>query len=70
VVRAEGLHDHGLRCRPAPGRCLQNALARALGTARASGANAASMLAGLQKGWTQTVDRLGVLLEPRPHKEM
>jgi uncharacterized protein YndB with AHSA1/START domain len=39
-------------------------------TARASGANAASMLAGLQKGWTQTVDRLGVLLEPRPHKEM
>jgi uncharacterized protein YndB with AHSA1/START domain len=33
-------------------------------TARASGAHAASMLAGLQKGWTQTVDRLGVLVEP------
>jgi uncharacterized protein YndB with AHSA1/START domain len=38
-------------------------------TARASGANAAGMLAGLQKGWTQTVDRLGVLVEP-PQKEM
>ena len=35
-------------------------------TARASGAHATSMLAGLQKGWTQTVDRLGVLVEPRP----
>ncbi len=33
-------------------------------SARASGANAAGMLAGLQKGWTQTVDRLGVLVEP------
>ena len=39
-------------------------------TARGSGANAAGMLAGLQKGWTQTVDRLGVLLEPRDQKEM
>jgi uncharacterized protein YndB with AHSA1/START domain len=35
-------------------------------TALASGAHAASMLAGLQKGWTQTVDRLGVLVEPGP----
>ena len=39
-------------------------------TARGSGADKASMLAGLQKGWTQTVDRLGVLLEPRGQKEM
>jgi uncharacterized protein YndB with AHSA1/START domain len=38
-------------------------------TARASGANAPSMLAGLQKGWDQTVDRLGVLVEP-PQREM
>ena len=38
-------------------------------TARASGANAARMLARLQIGWTQTVDRLGVLVEPRPQKE-
>jgi len=39
-------------------------------TARGSGVSAAGMLAGLQKGWTQTVDRLGVLLEPRGQKEM
>jgi len=39
-------------------------------TARGSGLNAARMLAGLQKGWTQTVDRLGVLLEPRRENEM
>jgi uncharacterized protein YndB with AHSA1/START domain len=38
-------------------------------TALASGAHAASMLAGLEKGWTQTVDRLGVLVEPS-QKEM
>lgn len=39
-------------------------------TARGSGANRASMLAGLQEGWTQTVHRLGVLLEPRSQKEL
>src|SRR6185295_5152459 len=39
-------------------------------TARGAGANAASMLAGMEKGWAQTVDRLGVLLDPKPHKEM
>ena len=39
-------------------------------TALASGAHAASMLAGLRKGWTQTVDRLGVLVEPGPQKDM
>jgi uncharacterized protein YndB with AHSA1/START domain len=39
-------------------------------TARGIGAKAASMLAGMQKGWAQTVDRLGVLLNPKPHKEM
>ena len=39
-------------------------------TARGSGANRASLLAGLQEGWTQTVDRLGVLLEPRSQKEL
>jgi uncharacterized protein YndB with AHSA1/START domain len=38
-------------------------------TARASGANAARMLAGLQKGWTRTVDRLGVLLTPSSQQE-
>jgi len=39
-------------------------------TARGSGANRASLLAGLQEGWTQTVDRLGGLLEPRSQKEL
>jgi uncharacterized protein YndB with AHSA1/START domain len=39
-------------------------------TARGSGAKAPSMLAGMQKGWAQTVDRLGVLLDTRPDKEM
>lgn len=39
-------------------------------TARGSGADKASLLAGLQKGWTQTVDRLGVLLEPGSQKEL
>lgn len=39
-------------------------------TARGSGADAAGMLAGLHKGWTQTVERLGVLLEPKVQKEM
>jgi hypothetical protein len=39
-------------------------------TARGSGADAPSMLAGLQKGWTQTVERLGVLLELRSQKEL
>jgi uncharacterized protein YndB with AHSA1/START domain len=39
-------------------------------TARGTGVKAASMLAGMQKGWAQTVDRLGVLLNPKPHKEM
>jgi uncharacterized protein YndB with AHSA1/START domain len=39
-------------------------------TARGTGAKAPSMLAGMQKGWTQTVDRLGVLLDPKPQKEM
>jgi hypothetical protein len=61
VVRAEGLHDQRLRGRPGSGsrtKLLINS------TARARGAHAASMLAGLQKGWTQTVDRLGVLVEP------
>jgi len=28
------------------------------------------MLAGLQEGWTQTVDRLGVLLQPGFQKQM
>jgi uncharacterized protein YndB with AHSA1/START domain len=37
---------------------------------RGIGAKAASMLAGMQKGWAQTVDRLGVLLNPKPRKEM
>jgi uncharacterized protein YndB with AHSA1/START domain len=39
-------------------------------TARGTGAKAASMVAGMQKGWSQTVDRLGVLLDPKPQKEM
>ena len=39
-------------------------------TARGSGAQAARMLAGMEKGWTQTVDRLGVLLCLKPEKEM
>jgi uncharacterized protein YndB with AHSA1/START domain len=33
-------------------------------TARGRGAQAPRMLAGLDKGWAQTVDRLGVLLDP------
>jgi uncharacterized protein YndB with AHSA1/START domain len=39
-------------------------------TARGIGAVAASLLAGMQKGWAQTVDRLRDLLRPRPHEEM
>lgn len=39
-------------------------------TARGSGAKAPSMLAGMQKGWAQTVDRLGALLHPKTYKEM
>ena len=38
-------------------------------TARGVGAAAAKMLAGMQKGWTQTVDRLGVLLDLNPQRE-
>ena len=38
-------------------------------TARGSGAQAPRMLAGLEKGWTQTVDRLGVLIDPKPQQE-
>jgi uncharacterized protein YndB with AHSA1/START domain len=38
-------------------------------TARGSGAQAPRMLAGLQKGWTQTVDRLGVLINPETQQE-
>jgi hypothetical protein len=42
--------------------------------AKASGlsAEAAAMLAGMQKGWAQTVDRLGAHLNPnpKPQKEM
>jgi uncharacterized protein YndB with AHSA1/START domain len=43
---------------------------RLTSSARGSGAEAATMLAGMHKGWTQTVDRLGVLLGPKPDKEM
>jgi len=39
-------------------------------SARGSGAQAARMLAGMEKGWTQTVDRLGVLLNLGTEKEM
>jgi uncharacterized protein YndB with AHSA1/START domain len=39
-------------------------------TARGSGAKAPSMLAGLQKGWAQTVDRLDALVHLKAHKEM
>jgi uncharacterized protein YndB with AHSA1/START domain len=39
-------------------------------TARGVGVAGAKMLAGMQKGWAQTVDRLGVLLNPKAHKEM
>jgi uncharacterized protein YndB with AHSA1/START domain len=39
-------------------------------TARGTGARAPSVLAGMEKGWTQTVDRLGVLLGFKPQKEM
>jgi uncharacterized protein YndB with AHSA1/START domain len=38
-------------------------------SARGKGVQAPRMLAGLQKGWTQTVDRLGVLLAPQPERE-
>ena len=38
-------------------------------TALGKGAHAPRMLAGLDKGWTQTVDRLRVLLDPT-QKEM
>jgi uncharacterized protein YndB with AHSA1/START domain len=39
-------------------------------TARGVGAVAAAMLAGLQKGWAQTVDRLSDLFYPKAQKEM
>jgi uncharacterized protein YndB with AHSA1/START domain len=39
-------------------------------TARGVSAAAAMMLAGLQKGWAQTVDRLGDLFRPNRQKEM
>jgi uncharacterized protein YndB with AHSA1/START domain len=39
-------------------------------TARGPSAEAARMLAGMHKGWAQTVDRLGALLNPKPPKEM
>jgi uncharacterized protein YndB with AHSA1/START domain len=39
-------------------------------TARGSGENGPRMLAGMEKGWTQTVHRLGVLLNPTHEKEM
>jgi uncharacterized protein YndB with AHSA1/START domain len=39
-------------------------------TARGSGSEAAVMLAGMQKGWAQTVDRLSILINPQRDKEM
>jgi uncharacterized protein YndB with AHSA1/START domain len=39
-------------------------------TARGTGAKAPSMLAGMQKGWAQTVDRLDALLHPKSDQEM
>jgi uncharacterized protein YndB with AHSA1/START domain len=39
-------------------------------TARGSGTEAAVMLAGMHKGWAQTVDRLSILLNPLRDKEM
>jgi len=39
-------------------------------TARGVGAVAAAMLAGMQKGWAQTVDRLRELLNPKRQEEM
>jgi uncharacterized protein YndB with AHSA1/START domain len=38
-------------------------------TAQGRGEKSAHMLAGMEKGWTQTVDRLDVLLDLRPEKE-
>ena len=38
--------------------------------ARGPGAVAANMLAGFEKGWAQTVDRLSELMDPKPTKEM
>jgi len=38
-------------------------------TARGKGAQAPRMLAALDEGWTQTVDRLRVLLDPEPRQE-
>jgi uncharacterized protein YndB with AHSA1/START domain len=39
-------------------------------TARGAGSVAAAMLAGFEKGWAQTVDRLSALMNPKPTKEM
>jgi uncharacterized protein YndB with AHSA1/START domain len=39
-------------------------------TARGPGAVAATMLARFPKGWTQTVERLSDLMNPKPTKEM
>ena len=39
-------------------------------TARGVGAVAAAMLAGMQKGWTQTVERLREVLNPKRQQEL
>jgi len=38
-------------------------------TARGTGPVAARMLGGMHEGWAQTVDRLGVVVNPKPQQE-
>jgi uncharacterized protein YndB with AHSA1/START domain len=64
VARLEELIDVAFEQSGSRTRLLLNS------TARGSGTEAAVMLAGMHKGWAQTVDRLSILLNPQRDKEM
>ena len=64
VARLEELIDVAFEQSGSRTRLLLNS------TARGSGSEAAVMLAGMHKGWAQTVDRLSILLNPLRDKEM
>jgi uncharacterized protein YndB with AHSA1/START domain len=64
VARLEELIDVAFEQSGSRTRLLLNS------TARGSGSEAAVMLAGMHKGWAQTVDRLSILLNPQRDKEM
>ncbi|HKQ29210.1 MAG TPA: SRPBCC domain-containing protein [Burkholderiales bacterium] len=63
VARLEEIIDVALEERSGRTTLTLNATARGLGDV------AEKMLAGMQKGWAQTVDRLNALLYSKPQKE-